>query len=84
MINDILGHDSGDLLLVDVGARFEQGVRDGDTVARLGGDEFAVVLDETTPAGAAAMAQRLLDSLREPFVINGREIFGANIDRDRR
>ncbi len=75
MINDTLGHDSGDLLLVEVGARFERGVRDGDTVGRLGGDEFAVVLDETTPANAQVMAQRLLDSLRDPFTINDREIF---------
>jgi diguanylate cyclase (GGDEF)-like protein len=75
MINDTLGHDSGDLLLIEVGARFERSVRDGDTVARLGGDEFAVVLDETTPDDAAIMAQRVLDALRDPFMVGGREIF---------
>jgi diguanylate cyclase (GGDEF)-like protein len=75
MINDTLGHDSGDELLVQVAERFERCVRDGDTVARIGGDEFAIVLDETTPREAAAMAQRVLDTLRDPFEINGREIF---------
>jgi len=75
MINDTLGHDSGDILLVEVAARFANSVRDGDTVARLGGDEFAIVLDDTTPVDAAALAQRVLDTLRDPFVINGREIF---------
>jgi len=75
MTNDTLGHNSGDLLLVEVAARFAGSVRDGDTIARLGGDEFAVVLDETTSSDAAIMAQRLLDSVREPFVINSREVF---------
>jgi diguanylate cyclase (GGDEF)-like protein/PAS domain S-box-containing protein len=75
MINDTLGHDAGDLLLVDVAARFQVHVREGDTVARLGGDEFAIVLDETTPEDAARLAQRFLDALRDPFTINGREIF---------
>jgi diguanylate cyclase (GGDEF)-like protein len=75
MINDTLGHDSGDVLLVEVASRLERSVRDGDTVARLGGDEFAIVLDDTNPRDAAAMAQRIIDTLRDPFVINGREIF---------
>jgi diguanylate cyclase (GGDEF)-like protein len=75
MTNDTLGHDCGDLLLVEVAARFARSVRDGDTIARLGGDEFAVVLDETTSEDAATMAQRLLDAVREPFVINSREVF---------
>ena len=75
MINDTLGHDSGDVLLVEVGTRFQHSVRDSDTVARLGGDEFAIVLDDTTPRDAAALAQRILDMLRDPFVIKDREIF---------
>ena len=75
MINDTLGHDTGDLLLAEVGERLRHSVRDGDTAARLGGDEFAVLLDESSPEDAAATAYRILDSLREPFAVEGREIF---------
>jgi diguanylate cyclase (GGDEF)-like protein/PAS domain S-box-containing protein len=75
MINDTLGHDTGDLLLAEVGQRLRHSVRDGDTAARLGGDEFAVLLDESSPQDAAATAYRILDSLREPFAVEGREIF---------
>ncbi|HTD50667.1 MAG TPA: diguanylate cyclase, partial [Acidimicrobiia bacterium] len=75
MINDTLGHDTGDLLLIEVGQRLRHSVRDGDTAARLGGDEFAVLLDESSPEDAAATARRILDSLREPFAVDGREIF---------
>jgi diguanylate cyclase (GGDEF)-like protein/PAS domain S-box-containing protein len=74
MINDTLGHDMGDLLLVDVARRLEQGLREGDTAARIGGDEFAVVVDVATPGDAVDLAERLLDSVREPFVVEGREI----------
>jgi len=75
MINDTLGHDKGDRLLVEVADRFRLGVRDGDTVARLGGDEFAIVLDETTCRDAHSLAQRLLDTLRTPFTVDGHEVF---------
>jgi diguanylate cyclase (GGDEF)-like protein len=74
MINDTLGHDIGDLLLIEVARRVEQGLRAGDTAARIGGDEFAVVLDETRPHDATDLAQRLLVSLRKPFFVNDREI----------
>ena len=74
MINDTLGHDTGDLLLVDVARRLERSLREGDTAARLGGDEFAIVLDGTEPADAAALADRILATMREPFRIDGREI----------
>jgi len=75
MINDTLGHDAGDLLLTEVASRLEHNLRDGDTAARLGGDEFAIVLDETTTDDTTTLARRLLDALREPFVVNGREVF---------
>jgi diguanylate cyclase (GGDEF)-like protein len=75
MVNDTLGHDAGDLLLVEVARRLDHNLRDGDTAGRLGGDEFAIVLDETTTDDTIALAQRLLEALREPFVVNDREVF---------
>ena len=71
-VNDTLGHDHGDALLCDVAERLGAAVRDGDTLARLGGDEFAVLLaDLPDRAAATQLASRLLDSLRQPFVVRG-------------
>jgi diguanylate cyclase (GGDEF)-like protein len=75
LINDTLGHEYGDHLLVEVATRFRQSLRDEDTAARLGGDEFAIVLDSSSRDDAVALAQRLLDTLREPFSIKGRDVF---------
>ncbi|HEY1741344.1 MAG TPA: EAL domain-containing protein [Acidimicrobiia bacterium] len=75
MINDTLGHDHGDILLAEVAVRFRQSLREGDTAARLGGDEFAIVLDSSTRDDSIALAQRLIDTLREPFAIKGRDVF---------
>jgi diguanylate cyclase (GGDEF)-like protein/PAS domain S-box-containing protein len=75
MINDTLGHDTGDLLLADVAHRIEHNLREGDTAARLGGDEFAILIEDASPDDATAMAARILDALREPFVVEGRELF---------
>jgi len=74
MVNDTLGHDVGDLLLVEVGGRFDTCLREGDTVARFGGDEFAIILDGTGSHDALEAANRVLESLREPFQIGEREI----------
>jgi diguanylate cyclase (GGDEF)-like protein len=75
MINDTLGHDAGDVLLVEVATRLQANLREGDTAARVGGDEFAIVLDETSAEETNALAQRLLDVLREPIDVAGREVF---------
>jgi diguanylate cyclase (GGDEF)-like protein len=75
-VNDSLGHDAGDELLVEVGRRIQGSARTSDTVARLGGDEFALLLeDEGDAARAEAMAMRLLDDLAAPFQIHGHEMF---------
>jgi diguanylate cyclase (GGDEF)-like protein/PAS domain S-box-containing protein len=80
-VNDTLGHESGDMLLIAVAGRFRETLRSTDTLARLGGDEFTVVLEEVDGAAqAAASAQRLLATLAQPFHIQGQELFiGASI-----
>ncbi len=71
-INDTLGHQSGDLLLQQLGPRLQSALRASDTVARLGGDEFAVLLPTVAdPAAALATASKLLHALEEPFAIDG-------------
>jgi diguanylate cyclase (GGDEF)-like protein/PAS domain S-box-containing protein len=75
IINDSLGHQAGDQVLVMVAQRIKACCRLSDTVARLGGDEFAVLLEEDVDEEAAAgVAARLLEILREPFLIEGREL----------
>ena len=76
VVNDSLGHDAGDRLLIEVGARFRQVVRAADTVARLGGDEFAVLCEGVhLPADAVAVAQHLQAALAEPFRVANAELF---------
>ncbi len=75
-VNDTLGHDVGDLLLVEAAQRIKACVRDYDTVARLGGDEFTVILaDLSDLSDIERIAQNIIDSLTEPFTIKGRESF---------
>ena len=74
-INDSLGHAAGDQMLREVARRIEQTIRAGDTAARLGGDEFAVLLEDlTTSDDAYEVAYRVNEALREPAVIDGREV----------
>lgn len=74
-INDSLGHQVGDDLLVAVAARLSDCVRDQDLVARLSGDEFAVLLESAVDRqDAVAVAQRVQDSLESPIIIDDREI----------
>lgn len=78
-INDTLGHDTGDLLLIQVALRLSSSVRAGDTVARLGGDEFVVILFGLDEDLAVAIDQvklvgkKILTSLGEPYDIAGIE-----------
>nr|MBA2599753.1 EAL domain-containing protein [Actinomycetota bacterium] len=70
-VNDALGHHSGDVLLKQIAKRLRRALRQSDTVARLGGDEFAVLLPHVTdPSAAIAIAEKLAESLREPFAIS--------------
>ena len=68
VVNDALGHDAGDKVLVDVADRLSQTMRRGDTVARLGGDEFVVLCENLlNPEQAEAIAERLMKALKLPF-----------------
>src|SRR6185437_4724923 len=74
-VNDTLGHEAGDQLLVEVAHRLQGCVRESDTVARLGGDEFAIVLyDQATEDVTMHAMQRILSSIAEPIHIDGGEI----------
>ncbi|MGY2682801.1 phosphodiesterase DibA [Pseudomonas tolaasii] len=76
IINDSLGHNVGDQLLKAVGERLKGLFGPGVTLARLGGDEFAV-LAESCPqvVQAAALAQRMLDAMKQPFIFDGHQLF---------
>jgi diguanylate cyclase (GGDEF)-like protein/PAS domain S-box-containing protein len=74
VINDTLGHEAGDVLLREMGARLRECLRASDVVARLGGDEFVVLLQEINePAQAAAVARNILNVVMKPVVILGQE-----------
>ena len=74
-INDTLGHNVGDQLLIQVAKRLEQSVRDSDIVARLGGDEFVVVLSGIeSPADVAEIAGNIVDHVAAPYTIVGHEL----------
>jgi len=73
-VNDSLGHEIGDQLLVAVTERFNAALRDQDTLSRTGGDEFVLLLPGTDPAGAAHVAQKLLLLAQEPYQIEGHDL----------
>jgi diguanylate cyclase (GGDEF)-like protein/PAS domain S-box-containing protein len=76
LINDTLGHDSGDALLKEISKVLKRSIRQGDTVARLGGDEFAIILNglrKTEYAGR--VAQTILNELEDPFDFEDKKIY---------
>jgi diguanylate cyclase (GGDEF)-like protein/PAS domain S-box-containing protein len=74
-VNDNLGHDVGDRLLVAVSERLAELMRDSDTVARLGGDEFVILAEEIeNDSEALALAGRVLDALERPFALGSAEV----------
>jgi diguanylate cyclase (GGDEF)-like protein len=73
-VNDALGHSVGDLLLIEVARRLVTTIRPADTVARFGGDEFVVVCQEISPDALFGLADRIIDAIRAPFVVNDRNV----------
>jgi diguanylate cyclase (GGDEF)-like protein/PAS domain S-box-containing protein len=73
-VNDSLGHEAGDQLLVAVAERLRAVMRPEDTTARFGGDEFAILLEDTDEQGTRRAAERILESLRSPFEFHGRQV----------
>jgi diguanylate cyclase (GGDEF)-like protein len=77
-VNDTLGHDTGDALLIEVADRLRDNLRIGDFVGRWGGDEFVVCLEDFGEAGnAAAAAQKLLLVLSEKYEIGNSEVYAT-------
>lgn len=75
-INDSLGHEIGDLLLIDVASRIRELLKNKDIIARYGGDEFVVALSAIKhPREAARLAEDIIDALGRPFHLNGEEIY---------
>lgn len=74
-VNDLLGHEVGDKLLIEAARRLESSVRDQDTVGRLGGDEFIVLLGNlNSSTNAQPVAENILAAFRKPFQMNEHEL----------
>ena len=74
-VNDSLGHEVGDKLLIEAAHRLQQALKKNDTVGRLGGDEFIVLISSLDDeSDALAIAERLLQAFRKPFKLEGRDL----------
>lgn len=76
VVNDSLGHNVGDQLLVSVGERLNRCIRAGDTVARLGGDEFTILVENITRVSdIIIVTERIAEQMQTPFHLGGAEVF---------
>ena len=73
-INDTLGHEIGDKLLIAIGKRLNDMLRETDTVARLGGDEFAVLVDDISEENVSNLANKILNEVKNPYTINNSQL----------
>jgi diguanylate cyclase (GGDEF)-like protein/PAS domain S-box-containing protein len=82
-LNDTLGHEYGDLLLIEVAKRIRSCVRDVDTIARMGGDEFVILLENVDEAEEVALqkvaviAEKIRTSLAQPYMLNNKEQYSS-------
>jgi diguanylate cyclase (GGDEF)-like protein/PAS domain S-box-containing protein len=73
-VNDTLGHDAGDMLLREVGARLRACLREGDVIGRIGGDEFVVLIEEFGALEQIALvARKIIDTVAQPVPVHGQE-----------
>jgi len=75
LINDTLGHTTGDHLLIEVTRRLKKCLREQDTLSRQGGDEFTILLENVTNLEAQNIAETIIDSLRYPFKVDQNELY---------
>jgi diguanylate cyclase (GGDEF)-like protein/PAS domain S-box-containing protein len=76
VINDSLGHSTGDMLLKAIAERLEECVRPGDTVARLGGDEFTILIDDIgSDQRMLDVAERVQQVISAPIILDGQQVF---------
>ncbi len=73
-VNDAYGHQTGDALLVEVGARVRSRIRAEDTLARLGGDEFVLLAQMDEPSDAAVLAEAIISEIARPYLVEGLEL----------
>jgi diguanylate cyclase (GGDEF)-like protein/PAS domain S-box-containing protein len=74
-VNDTLGHNTGDQLLIEVSKRFSAHIREGDTLGRLGGDEFILLINDMKDVtGGSHVASHLINELEKPILLDGRQI----------
>ena len=76
LINDSLGHNVGDNLLIAFANRIQDSLREIDSLARFGGDEFVILLEDIeSEEYASSVAERLQEELKQPFTVNGKEVY---------
>ncbi|MBU9722390.1 sensor domain-containing diguanylate cyclase [Bacillus alkalicola] len=74
IVNDTMGHEAGDDLLIEVVRRLNESIREEDLVARLGGDEFIIVFEETNKAEIEDIANRIIENIALPYTLNDKEV----------
>jgi len=75
VINDTLGHDVGDKVLIEIAKRLQRTLRESDFISRWGGDEFVVILENTlTPSASAKIASHIITAIKEPIRVNSHSL----------